>query len=154
MEQLQKIQTHFFESLRYIFFQTVRRKKPFRNRGYSPLSIPRAVGRLHARARTERFRKFYAAFGREIKKKTGPVHAKIARQDRVRSTVTSRSCHTRVRCSLKGLPGDLAITVKPIDCYRRSSAGFDRIARPRTGCTFETKAIISTTKSSTPGTKT
>ena len=51
MEQLQKIHTHFFESLRYIFFQTVRRKKPFRNRGYSPLSIPRAVGRLHARAR-------------------------------------------------------------------------------------------------------
>ena len=38
----------------------------------------------------------------------------------------SRLCHTRVRCSLKWLPGDLAITVRPTDCYR-SSAGFDRI---------------------------
>ena len=48
------------------------------------------------------------------------------------TTAASRSCHTRGRCSLKCLPGDLAITVRQRDCYRRSSAGFDRIARPRT----------------------
>ena len=33
---------------------------------------------------------------------------------------------------LKWLPGILALTVRRRDCYRRSSAGFDRIARPRT----------------------
>ena len=50
------------------------------------------------------------------------------------TTVASRSCHTRVRFSLKWLPGDSALTVRRRDCYRRSSAGFDRIARPRTSC--------------------
>ena len=50
------------------------------------------------------------------------------------TTAASRSCHTRVRFSLKWLPGDSALTVRRRDCYRRSSAGFDRIARPRTGC--------------------
>ena len=48
------------------------------------------------------------------------------------TTAAFRSCHTRVRFSLKWLPGDSALTVKRRDCYRRSSAGFDRIARPRT----------------------
>ena len=38
----------------------------------------------------------------------------------------------RVRFSLKWLPGDSALTVRRRDCYRRSSAGFDLIARPRT----------------------
>ena len=47
------------------------------------------------------------------------------------TTAASRSCHTRVRFSLKGLPGDSALTVRRRGCYRRSSAGFDQIARPR-----------------------
>ena len=47
-------------------------------------------------------------------------------------TAAFRSCHTRVRFSLKWLPGDSALTVRRRDCYRRSSADFDRIARPRT----------------------
>ena len=46
------------------------------------------------------------------------------------TTAASRSCHTRVRFPLK--LGDSALTVRRRDCYRRSSAGFDRIARPRT----------------------
>ena len=33
---------------------------------------------------------------------------------------------------LKWLPGDSALTVRRRDCYRRSSAGSDRIAQPRT----------------------
>ena len=48
------------------------------------------------------------------------------------TTAASRSCHTRVRFSLKWLSGDSALTVRRRDCYWRSSAGFDRIARPRT----------------------
>ena len=48
------------------------------------------------------------------------------------TTAVFRSCHTRVRFSLKCLPGDSALTVRQKDCYLRSSAGFDRIARPRT----------------------
>ena len=48
------------------------------------------------------------------------------------TTAAFRSCHTRVRFSLKWLPGDSVLTVRRRDCYRRSSAGFDRIARPRT----------------------
>ena len=48
------------------------------------------------------------------------------------TTAASCSCHTRVRFSLKWLPGDSALTVRRRDCYRRSNAGFDRIARPRT----------------------
>ena len=47
------------------------------------------------------------------------------------TTAASRSCHTRVRFSLKWLPGDSALTARRRDCYRRSSEGFDRIARPR-----------------------
>ena len=50
------------------------------------------------------------------------------------TTATSRSCHTRVRFSLKWLPGDSAYTVRRRECYPRNSAGFDRIARPRTWC--------------------
>ena len=49
-----------------------------------------------------------------------------------KTTAAFRSCHTRVRFSLKWLPGDSALTVRRSDCYRRSSAGSDRIARPRT----------------------
>ena len=41
-------------------------------------------------------------------------------------------CRTRVRFSLKWVPGDSALTVKRRDCYRRSSSDFDRITRPRT----------------------
>ena len=48
------------------------------------------------------------------------------------TTATSRSCRTRVRFSLKWLRGDSALTARRRDCYRRSSAGFDRIARSRT----------------------
>ena len=50
----------------------------------------------------------------------------------VETTAVSRSCHTRVRCSFKWLPGDLALTVRRRNFCRRSSAGFDLIARPRT----------------------
>ena len=48
------------------------------------------------------------------------------------TTTAFRSCHTRVRFSLTWLSGDSALTVRRRDCYRRSSAGFDRSARPRT----------------------
>ena len=48
------------------------------------------------------------------------------------TTAASRSCHARIRFFLKWLPGDSAHTVRRRDCYRRSSAGFDRIARLRT----------------------
>ena len=47
-------------------------------------------------------------------------------------TAASRSCHTRVKFSLEWSPGDSALTVRRRDCYRRSSAGSDRIDRPRT----------------------
>ena len=47
------------------------------------------------------------------------------------TTAASCSCHTRVRFSLKWLRGDSALTVRRRDCYRRSSAGFDRIAQTR-----------------------
>ena len=48
------------------------------------------------------------------------------------TTATYRSCHTRVSFSLKWLPGDSALAVRRRDCYRRGSAGFDRIARSQT----------------------
>ena len=48
------------------------------------------------------------------------------------TTAASRSCHTRVRCSLKWLGGDSALTVRRRDCYRMNSVDFDRIARPPT----------------------
>ena len=54
------------------------------------------------------------------------------RQDGVRKLPWYFARVTRVWFSSKWLPGDSALTVKPRDCYRRSSAGFDRIARPRT----------------------
>ena len=59
------------------------------------------------------------------------LHKKTTRRS-AETTAAFRSCHTRVRFSLKWLPGDSALTVRRRDCYRRSSAGFDRIARPRT----------------------
>ena len=49
-----------------------------------------------------------------------------------KTTAASRSCHTRIRSSLKWLPGGSALTVRRKDCYRRRSTVFDRIARPRT----------------------
>ena len=48
------------------------------------------------------------------------------------TTAASRSCHTQVRFSLKWLPGSSALTVRRRNYYRRSSAGFDRIALKRT----------------------
>ena len=39
--------------------------------------------------------------------------------------VASCSCPTRVRCSLKEWIGDVAITLRPRACYRRSSMDFD-----------------------------
>ena len=57
-----------------------------------------------------------------------------ATRRRAETIAASRSCHTRVRFSLKWLPGDSALTVRRRDCYRRSNAGFDRIARLRALC--------------------
>ena len=61
-----------------------------------------------------------------------PYSTRRATRRSAETTAASRLCHTRVRFSLKWLPGDSALTVRRRDCYRRSSAGFDRIARPRT----------------------
>ena len=61
-----------------------------------------------------------------------PYSTRKATRQSAKTTAASRSCHTRVRFSLKRLPGDSALTARRRDCYRRSSAGFDRIARPRT----------------------
>ena len=63
-----------------------------------------------------------------------PYSTKRATRRSAKTTAASRSCHTRVRFSLKWLTRDSALTVRRRDCYRRSSAGFDRIARPRTWC--------------------
>ena len=52
--------------------------------------------------------------------------------DKMETTAAPRSCHARVRFSLKWLPGDSAFTVRRRDSYRRSRAGFDRMARLRT----------------------
>ena len=52
----------------------------------------------------------------------------------VETTAASRSCHARVRCSLKWLPGDSTLTVGRRDCYRRSSASFDPITRSWACC--------------------
>ena len=59
------------------------------------------------------------------------LHKRATRRS-AETTGASRSCHTRVRFYLKWLPGGSAPTVRRRDCYRRSSAGSDRIARPRT----------------------
>ena len=61
-----------------------------------------------------------------------PYSTKKATRRSAETTAACRSCHTRARFSLKWLPGDSALTVRRRDCYRRSSAGFDRITRPRT----------------------
>ena len=61
-----------------------------------------------------------------------PCSTRRATRRSAEPAAASRSCHTRIRCSFKWLPGDLALTVRPKDCYRMSCAGFDRIARPRT----------------------
>ena len=68
--------------------------------------------------------------------KTGslPYSTKRTTRRSAETTKASGSCHTRVRCSLKWLPGLLSITVRPRDCHRSSRAGFDRIARLRTLC--------------------
>ena len=50
---------------------------------------------------------------------------KMATKRSAETTAAFRSCHTRVS-------GGSALAVRRRDCYRRSSAGFDRIARPRT----------------------
>ena len=63
-----------------------------------------------------------------------PYSTRRATRRSAEATAASRSCHTRVRFSVKWLPGGSALTVRRKDCYRRSSAGFDRIARPRTRC--------------------
>ena len=60
------------------------------------------------------------------------LHTRRATRRSAETTAAFRSYHTRVRFSLKWLPRDSALTVRRRDCYRRSSAGFDRIARPRT----------------------
>ena len=57
---------------------------------------------------------------------------KMGEKTEAETTAESRLCPTRVRFSLKWLTGESALTVKRRDCYRRSSEGFDRIARPRT----------------------
>ena len=61
-----------------------------------------------------------------------PYFTRKATKWSAETTTASRLCHTRVRCSLKWLPGDLASTVRQRDCYRRIGSGFDQIARPRT----------------------
>ena len=61
-----------------------------------------------------------------------PYSTRRATRRSAETTAASHSCHTRVRFSLKWLSGDSALTVRRRGCYRRSSAGFDRIARPRT----------------------
>ena len=61
-----------------------------------------------------------------------PYSTRRATRRSAETIAASRSCHTWVRFSLKRLPGGSALTVRRIDCYRRSSPGFDRIARPRT----------------------
>ena len=63
-----------------------------------------------------------------------PYSTRRATRQSAETTAASRSCRTQVRFSLKWLPGGSALTVGRRDCYRRSSAGFDRIARPRTRC--------------------
>ena len=60
-----------------------------------------------------------------------PYSTRRATRRSAENIAPSRSFHARVRFSLKWLPGDLAITVRRRDCYRKSNAGFDRIARPR-----------------------
>ena len=71
---------------------------------------------------------------RSGKRRSLPYSTRRAARRSAETTAVSRPCHTRVRLrfSLKWLPGDLARTVRRRDCSRRSSAGFDRIARPRT----------------------
>ena len=61
-----------------------------------------------------------------------PYSTRRATRRSAETTATFRSCHTQVRFFLKWLPGDSALTVRRRDSYRRSSAGFDRIPRPRT----------------------
>ena len=61
-----------------------------------------------------------------------PYSPRKAKRCSAKTTAASRSCHRRVRFSSKSLPGDSALTVRRRGCYRRSSANFDRIARPRT----------------------
>ena len=63
-----------------------------------------------------------------------PYSTRRATRRSAETTAASCSCHTRVRFSLKWLPGGSALTVRRRDCYQRSSASFDRIARPRTRC--------------------
>ena len=57
-----------------------------------------------------------------------PYSKRKATRRSAESVAASRSCHTWVRFSLKWVRGDAALTVRRSDFYRRSSAGFDRIA--------------------------
>ena len=59
-----------------------------------------------------------------------PYSTRRATRRSVETTAASCSCHSRVRFSLMWLPEDSALTVRRRDCYRRSNAGFGRIARP------------------------
>ena len=61
-----------------------------------------------------------------------PFSARRTTRPNAETTVAGRSCPARVGSSLKWLPRDLAITV--VNYSRESSAGFDRIARPRAWC--------------------
>ena len=62
------------------------------------------------------------------KTRSSPYSTSRATRRSAETTVAFRSCHTQVRFSLKWLPGGSALTLRRRDCYRRSSAGFDRIA--------------------------
>ena len=61
-----------------------------------------------------------------------PYSIRRATRRSAETTAASRLCHTRVRFSLKWLPGGSAFTVRRNDYYRRSSGGFDRTARSQT----------------------
>ena len=69
---------------------------------------------------------------RSEKTRSLPFFTKSATRRSAKSTAACRSCHTQIRFSLMCLSGDSALTERRTDCYRRSSAVFDRIAPPWT----------------------
>ena len=60
-----------------------------------------------------------------------PYFARTATIRRAETSAASLPFHTRVMCSFKWLPVDLAITVRPRYCHQRSRTGFDWIALPQ-----------------------